>query len=94
MSKVKQTVLDIAMNMNRIGNWIADDYNTNKNKINVFIKNNDGYIDLVSSFNDKFVNTWDGYIEAYRQMKDNLPENAENFMTWGNILTHRSKLLD
>lgn len=29
----KQTVMDIAMNLNRIGNWIADDFDSNLKKI-------------------------------------------------------------
>ena len=34
----KQTVMDIAMNLHRIGGWVADDFKKMKKKIYIFIK--------------------------------------------------------
>lgn len=93
MNNTKQTVMDIAMNLNRIGNWSADDFDGNKKKIDVFINNTDGYILDVKGLDDKFKITWTNFMNAYSSMKENPRDNAENLMTWGNILTHRVSLI-
>lgn len=90
----KQTVMDIAMNLNRIGNWVADDFATNQKKINIFILNTDVYIDSIQNLNDKFKPTWLNFMNVYPKMIINPQANAENLMTWGNILTHRTKLIN
>ena len=90
----KQLVMDIAMNLNRIGNWIADGYQKNFKKINIFLKNNDEYISRVNVTNKAFQPTWDFFLEKYVGMKSDLSDSAEDFMTFGNILTHRSKLIN
>lgn len=94
MSDTKQLILDIAMNLNRIGNWIADDFENNEQKINVFLKNNDEYILKVKSTNSVFQPTWDFFMERYQDIKLDPKSNAENFMTFGNILTHRTSLIE
>jgi len=94
MTDTKQTVMDIAMNLNRIGNWVADDFNQNKTKINLFIKNTDGYISTLGKFSNSFIDTWENFIKVYPKMKDDPQNNAENLMTWGNILTHRASLIN
>lgn len=90
----KQTVMDIAMNLNRIGNWIADDFDSNLKKINIFIANTDGYIANVTSVPVEFDKTWSFFLQKYPEFKNNLKNNAENFMTYGNILTHRARLIE
>ncbi len=94
MTSTKQTVMDIAMNLNRIGNWVADDFEKNEKKIQIFIANTDGYISSIDNLNDRFKSSWSSFMKVYPTMKDNLQNNAENLMTWGNILTHRSKLIE
>jgi hypothetical protein len=94
MTDTKQTVMDIAMNLNRLGNWVADDFKGNQNKIDIFIKNTDGYISSLDKFNDRFVTTWQDFIKVYPIMKKAPKDNAENLMTWGNILTHRASLIE
>ena len=89
----KQKVLDIAMNLNRIGNWVADDFEANKSKINVFIDNTNRYILTLGDFNLEFEDTWNNFKKKYPQMITNVSNNAENLMTWGNILTHRARLI-
>jgi len=89
----KQTVMDIAMNLNRIGNWIADGYEPNKKKVEVFTKNTDDYISTIQNLSQPFEKTWSEFMRVYPLFKKNIKKNAENLMTWGNILTHRSKLI-
>lgn len=89
----KQTVLDIATNLLRIGNWVADDFEKNQNKIQIFIDNTQGYISSIEKPNGKFGTTWNNFMKAYPQMIERPEDNAENLMTWGNILTHRAKLI-
>ena len=93
MSEQKQLVMDIAMNLNRIGNWIADDFEKNNKKINIFIQNTDGYLDKIGKVTPKFQDTWNFFLKSYILAKKDLKNNAENLMTFGNILTHRSKLI-
>lgn len=94
MSDTKQKVLDIAMNLNRIGNWIDDDFDSNLEKINTFLVNTDGYIKDVTSVPEKFDTTWIFFLQKYPEFKNDLKNNAENFMTFGNILTHRASLIE
>ena len=47
----------------------------------------------IKNLNDKFNNTWLNFIKVYPSMVNTPEDNAENLMTWGNILTHRSKLI-
>jgi len=93
MTDTKQLVMDIAMNLNRIGNWVADDFEGNRKKINIFVQNTNSYIAEIKNLNDKFNNTWLNFIKVYPSMVNTPEDNAENLMTWGNILTHRSKLI-
>ena len=99
----KALILDIAMNLNRVGNWAADDYIGKKDRIKTFLSNTSEYLkdinqdDLPSSFAD----TWFKFTDEYKTLEKegmNGPEDfmlwSEKMMTWGNILTHRSKLLN
>ncbi len=86
----KQTVLDIASNLSRIGNWVADDFEKNQKKISMFVTSTERYISEIQKLNNKFKPTWDNFMNAYPSMKNNPKDNAENLMTWGNILTHRA----
>lgn len=98
----KAKILDIAMNLNRIGNWAADGYEERKKRIKVFLESTRGYIENLdtSKFSKKFEKTYQNFIKVYEKLekegksgpKDTLYW-AENMMTWGNILTHRSKLI-
>lgn len=94
MTNTKQTVMDIAMNLNRIGNWIDDDFDSNLEKINTFLANTDSYIKEITSVPEKFDTTWSFFLQKYPEFKNDLKNNAENFMTFGNILTHRASLIE
>lgn len=98
----KATILDIAMNLNRIGNWAADDFWAKRKRITTFLHQTSMYIDEidVKSFNKSFKRTFLRFLKEYRkleQLSKNVPQDeltwAEKMMTWGNILTHRAKLL-
>jgi hypothetical protein len=98
----RNRILDIAMNLNRIGNWAADGYDVKKERIKVFLDNTSEYIDKFDrvGLNALFGKTYDRFIGEYPNLRaEGLkgPKNpldwAEKMMTWGNILTHRSNLL-
>lgn len=98
----KAKILDIAMNLNRIGNWAADDYIGKKERIKTFLGSTNSYLENlnVTSFPASFTETFNDFSKKYSALyKEGLsgPNDpiawAEDMMTWGNILTHRSKLL-
>lgn len=95
-------ILDIAMNLNRIGNWAADDYYAKKQRIKRFLDSTTQYIKEVDEFpqHSAFSKTYESFLKEYPSLKKeglSGPQNplwwAEEMMTWGNILTHRSKLI-
>lgn len=98
----KAKIMDIAMNLNRVGNMAADDYEAKKEKIEMFLEETKEYIDSIdkSSFSPSFRTTFDTFLNEYLLLeKKNLRINkdrfywAEQMMTWGNILTHRVKII-
>lgn len=95
-------ILDIAMNLNRVGNMAADDYGLKKKRIDIFLEETKEYIDSIdkSSLSSSFQKTFDKFLKEYlllRQKvlktKDEELDWAEQMMTWGNILTHRVKII-
>lgn len=99
---IKAKILDIAMNLNRVGNWAADDFEGKRKRINLFLDQTSIYLnsikekELPSKVRLIFSKFLDEYSllekEAKRGPKDRLFW-AEKMMTWGNILTHRSQLI-
>jgi hypothetical protein len=98
----KVQVLDIAMNLNRVGNWAADDYIGKKDRIRIFLAGTSNYIRELkrSSLPNSFLETYSKFVIQYNLLqKEGLsgPKDptawAEKMMTWGNILTHRSSLI-
>ena len=99
----KAKVLDISMNLNRVGNWAADDYIGKKNRIKTFLVSTSNYLGELENvqFPSSLADTVSAFRKEYKILekegnygpKDPLAW-AEQMMTWGNILTHRSKLLD
>ncbi|OGH10626.1 MAG: hypothetical protein A2857_01730 [Candidatus Levybacteria bacterium RIFCSPHIGHO2_01_FULL_36_15] len=103
MSETQLKILDIAMNLNRIGNWAADGYDAKKKRIVMFLGQTSAYIKNFHSktFQNPFKKTFDRFKEEYSILhKQGLegPKDplfwAEQMMTWGNILTHRVKLIN
>ena len=100
--ETKAKILDIAMNLNRVGNWAADDYNAKKERIKAFLGNTTGYIQSLegSDIPPSFAQTFTDFTKAYPALeKEGLkgPSDpmgwAESMLTWGNILTHRAQLI-
>jgi len=98
----KAQILDIAMNLNRVGNWAADDYSGKKERIKTFLAGTSNYIKQLdrSSFPSSFSGTFRNFANQYPVLqKEGIdgPKDpvlwAEEMMTWGNILTHRSSLI-
>lgn len=95
-------ILDIAMNLNRIGNWAADGYAIRQKRILIFLNQTSQYLKTLqeSKLSDDFKKTLKLFLKDYRELakigkegpKDELLW-AEKMMTWGNILTHRAKLI-
>lgn len=96
----RNKVLDIAMNLNRIGNWAADDYFGKQKRINIFLGNTDKLLDEFDTQNlpINFKKTFAKFLINYNNFKKESQKDnllwAEKMMTWGNILTHRSLLLN
>lgn len=98
----KSKILDIAMNLNRIGNWAADGYKLKQKRIGLFLEQTTEYLSSVKpsflppSFRKSFIKFLQEYShleqEGKEGPKDEL-EFAEKMMTWGNILTHRASLI-
>jgi len=101
MMDEKHKILDIAMNLNRIGNWAADDFLGKKPRILLFMKQTSDYLNHLSPKNypPALKNTLTLFLNEFRLMSnevEQLPDQllwAEKMMTWGNILTHRAQLL-
>lgn len=98
----KSKILDIAMNLNRIGNWTADGYKPKRARIKTFLGNTTQYIQSIkkATLPPKFRNTFDLFLKNYKILEKMGIEGpadpdkyAEDMMTWGNILTHRSKFI-
>lgn len=98
----KSQILDIAMNLSRIGNWAADGYKTRQKRILIFLQNTSKLVESLktSTFPTRFRPTFVLFLKEYLKLEKEGKEGpkdelawAEKAMTWGNILTHRSKLL-
>ena len=100
--ELKAKILDIAMNLNRVGNWAADGYDARRERIKTFLGNTTGYIQSLedSDLSPSFAGTFNDFTKAYSALEKeglkgpgDIAAWAESMMTWGNILTHRSKLI-
>lgn len=101
--KNKAKILDIGMNLNRVGNLAADDYKKKKKRINIFLEETKEYINSIneSSLPNPFKKTFTKFLKEYSLLEkkrikkqDDQLKWAEDMMTWGNILTHRAKLFN
>ncbi|MDP2721005.1 MAG: hypothetical protein Q8O75_03640 [bacterium] len=98
----KEKILDIAMNLNRVGNWAADDYSAKRKRISTFLDQTSDYLDSVdlTYLPPKVKKPLQSLIVKFSSLKEegeNGPKDrldwAEKMMTWGNILTHRANLI-
>lgn len=98
----KEKILDIAMNLNRVGNWAADGYSAKQKRISLFLEQTNDYIKSlnVSTLPVPLKKQLNRFVKEYPELENegkNGPKDetawAERMMTWGNILTHRSRLI-
>lgn len=94
-------IMDIAMNLARIGNWAADDYDRKKQRIDMFLRQTDGYLrDLdIAAYPPLTQRALTQCTQVFRTLRRRTPQDiderlrwAEDMLTWSNILTHRAKL--
>jgi len=98
----KAKILDIGMNLNRVGNLAADNYDKKKKRINIFLEETKKYINSIDqdSLSESFKKTFSKFLKEYSLLEkekikkqDDQLRWAETMMTWGNILTHRAKTI-
>ena len=96
---VQDRILDIAVNLARIGNWVADSYEQKQQLIKFFLDQTEEYLAEVRRLTvskdfkpilDKFTSELE-MLRAQEIQKDK-DWWAERALTWANILTHRAKL--
>ena len=81
--KKKEDILDIAMNLNRVGNWAADDYKGKKSRIETFIGNTTTYIEnLDNTYKSPFKKTLDLFLKDYPSLEN---EDLNRAKKSGNI---------
>jgi hypothetical protein len=98
MTETKRLILDIALNLNRIGNWAADGYDEKQKRILLFLDQTKGYVRELNGVNTpKIVNVFLPTFKRLYAEGQSKPKHVdawvESCMTWGNILTHRASLL-
>ncbi|CAN5306877.1 hypothetical protein BH10PAT1_BH10PAT1_4400 [soil metagenome] len=79
-------ILNIAVNLNRISKYMIDG---NDKRVKLFLEDNDYYIKEVEKkkLSDKFEKTFSIFKNKMADFGD-----AEDYLNWANILTHRAKL--
>lgn len=93
-------VMDISLNLARVGNWTADSYDSKKTLIEVFLKQTEGYLEelkkqKLSSSIVPVIALFEKEFDKLRSEKgDNFDKYnwAERALTWANILQHKAKL--
>jgi hypothetical protein len=94
----KDKILDISQNLARIGNWTADSYEQKRNLIDRFILQTQEHISNLKSQKlnssvreilEKFEIEFEVLIKQ-KINKQNREEFAEKYLTWANILQHKS----
>lgn len=96
-------IMDIAMNLARIGNWAADDFDGKEKRINMFLDQTNAYLKTlpISSYSLTTQQALDRFTREFTMLQSKTPRTiedklrwAEAMLTWSNILTHRAKISD
>ncbi len=92
-------VMDISLNLARVGDWTADSYETKKTLISIFLKQTEEYLkelkkQKISKQVLPVIVLFEKEFKRLLKDKDqmNKEEWAERALTWANILQHRAKL--
>lgn len=90
----KDLTLNIAVNLGRLGRWVAEGKTV---RVNQFLSETENYLQELENAHksEKFQPTFDSFKKEFQKLKNNIQLNdewAEKSFTWANILTHRAKL--
>lgn len=94
-------IMDIAMNLARIGNWAANDFEGKEKRINMFLEQTNAYLrDLdVTIYSESTKQALARFSKVFNSLRTKkLPTARERLLwadamfTWSNILTHKAKL--
>ncbi len=94
-------IMDIAMNLARIGNWAADDFDGRQKRIKMFLDQTKGYLNNmdITAYPSATQQTLTRFMHAFTTLRTQTPRKteeklrwAEVMLTWSNILTHRANL--
>ncbi len=93
-------ILDISVNLARIGNWTADSYEQKRELIHRFISQTNKYVKEVASLSlsEQVKPLFSRFQSEFQKLQDEkvTSENkdwwAERALTWANILQHRARL--
>lgn len=90
-------ILDISVNLTRVGNWVADSYEEKMDLVKFFLDQTEEYISEVraSKVSEEFRPVLVKFDREFQKLKNSQKFDqawAENALTWANILTHRAKL--
>lgn len=93
-------ILNIAVNMARVSEWVADSNARRKALIDIFIKQTANYLNDLSDQNiaEGFKPTLKRFRMEFEKLKSGIASGgdrlywAEQALTWANILQHRAKL--
>lgn len=89
------------MNLARIGNWAADDFDGKRQRITMFLEQTNAYLhDLdITVYPTEIQHTLARFTQVFHTLRVQTPRVveerlrwAEEMLTWSNILTHKAKL--
>lgn len=94
-------IMDIAVNLARIGNWAADDFEGKEKRINMFLEQTNAYLrDLdITTYSESTQRALARFSQVFHSLRKQTPHVSEEkllwsdaMLTWSNILTHKAKL--
>lgn len=94
-------IMDIAMNLARIGNWAADDFEGKQKRISMFLEQTNRYLGSldIAAYPIVTQNTLTRFTQVFTALRAQTPRMvddklrwAEDMLTWSNILTHRARI--
>lgn len=93
-------IMDISLNLARLGNWTADNYDGKKTLIARFLLQTDSYLQelLKQPISNQVKPTLARFTKEFYKLNNEAIDDynkydwAERALTWANILQHRAKL--
>lgn len=99
LPNISDRILDISVNLARVGNWAADSYEQKHKLIKFFLDQTQEYLSQIekSKVSKDFRPVLEKFSLEFEKLKhdDILKDKnlwAERALTWANILSHRAKL--